>query len=132
MQSLPTAREARDHFLDEMNRHAIAPEMVDFLSDVRSEDGLPNVMPNVAITGWCIVPHWVEPSAGDPLQPRSEHCQVLNSADGDSQLVIEHGDALVVTPCGALYPLIQPAALGDIPGGRVHALAIKATAPGEG
>lgn len=124
MQSLPTAREARDHFIDEINRHAIPPQPVDFLSDAPSSDGLPNWMPNVATTGWCITPHWIEAATGDPLHQRSEYCVVLNSSDGATQLVIEHGDALVVTPDGSVYTLIQPSALGDIPAPQTPAAVI--------
>lgn len=123
MQLLSTVREARDHFLDEMSRYGVAPEMVDFHSDAaRNDCGVPTMMPNVSTTGWCVIPQWIEPSLNGPLRPRSEFCAVLDSADRDSRLVIEYGDAFVVTPHGVIYPLIQPSALGDIPAPREPAV----------
>jgi hypothetical protein len=126
MQLPQTLRGARDAFLATAAFYDIKPTTITFESPVidgctgilpiavvnrspseRSPAALDH-LPNVSASGWCVTPHWIE-AGPDDVRPGSEYCIVLESADEDSRLVIDHGSAVVVTEHGECYPLVQPA-----------------------
>ena len=61
----------------------------------------------------------------------SHHCHSGDDGSGESHFTVEIESAAFAGVSRLQRQRMVNAALGDIPGQRVHALAIKATAPGE-